>query len=81
MTDNTTMDNRGPLLLGAKATATMLGIGKSLLWSLHSAGKVPQPVKLGKRTLWRRAELEAWMAAGCPNRDKWLAMQPSSRAG
>ena len=69
------MTNDQKLLLDDKATAAALGIGKSLLWSLHSAGRVPLPVKLGRRTLWRREELEAWCRAGCPTREKWQTIK------
>jgi len=36
-----------------------------------SAGRTPAPVRLGKRTLWRIQDLEAWVASGCPPR--WRA--------
>ena len=34
---------------------------------LADAGKMPRPVKLGALVRWRRADLEAWIAAGCPS--------------
>jgi len=63
-----------PLLLSANQAALLLGIGKSLLWAMNSAGKIPMPVKLGRRTLWRREELQEWVSAGCPSRDKWQSL-------
>jgi predicted DNA-binding transcriptional regulator AlpA len=69
-----TVENPKPLLLSAEAAARLIGIGRSLFWSMHSAGKVPLPVGLGKRRLWRRAELEKWVDAGCPERVRWAAM-------
>ena len=70
---------QNPLLLGASEAAKLLGIGRSLFWSLHSAGKVPLPIKLGRRTLWRRDELESWTRAGCPSRMKWQDMKQTER--
>jgi len=65
-----------PLLLGADDAAALLGIGRTLFYSLHSSGKLgPQPLSLGRRTLWRRRELEDWVAAGCPIRERWLLLQ------
>ncbi len=61
------------LLMDAAETARTLGLGRSTFWRLHSAGKVPLPVRLGRRTLWRRDEIEAWVRAGCPPRSKWEA--------
>lgn len=64
-----------PLLLSAEEAAALCGVSRSFWWSLHSAGRVPLPVKLGERTLWRRTELEAWTEAGCPAREKWEAVK------
>ena len=62
-----------PLLVDAKEAARLCGIAESTFWALHSAGKVPMPVRLGRRTLWRAAELAAWTDAGCPARERWDA--------
>jgi len=70
-----TAENLQPLLLSATDAASLIGIGRSLFWSMHSAGKVPLPVGLGKRRLWRRSELERWVDAGCPARSQWEAMK------
>jgi len=63
-----------PLLVDAREAAALCGIGRSLWLGLHSAGRVPLPVRLGRRVLWRREELADWIAAGCPGRDRWQAM-------
>jgi len=59
------------LLVGAAEAAALCGVSRSTWWALHSSGRVPLPVRLGGRTLWRRAELEEWVAAGCPARVRW----------
>ena len=62
----------GPLLCAATDAAKMLGVSRSQFWKLHSAGKLPTPVKLGARaTRWRVDELKAWVSAGCPERQRW----------
>ena len=63
------------LLLDAKAAAGLCAVSLRTWWSLHSAGRVPVPVRLGRRTLWRRVEIVAWVAAGCPARDRWQAVR------
>jgi len=60
-----------PFLVSAAEAAALCGVSRSLWWSLHSAGKIPLPVKLSGRTLWRRAQLARWTEAGCPSREKW----------
>jgi len=66
-------NNLTALLLSAEDTAKVLGIGKTLFYSLHSSGQFgPVPINLGRRTLWRRREIEDWVTAGCPPRQQWL---------
>jgi predicted DNA-binding transcriptional regulator AlpA len=64
--------NASPLLLKAEDAAGVLGMSRAEFYKLHSAAKVPRPLKLtGKLVRWRRDELAAWVTAGCPNREKW----------
>lgn len=60
-----------PLLVSDEQAARMLGISRSLWRRQHSAGRVPMPVKIGRRTLWRREELRDWVSADCPPRHRW----------
>lgn len=70
----------GPaLLVRAAEAARLCGVSLRGWWGLHSSGRTPLPTRLGGRTLWRRAELEAWTAAGCPSRERWQAMKGGSR--
>ena len=65
-----------PLLLDGAEAAAMIGVSRSHLYALHSSGRLgPLPVRLGKRTLWRRDELERWVADACPSRQQWQTMK------
>ena len=44
----------------------MLDISTRTLWRLVSGKRIVAPLKIGGSTRWRRAEVEAWVAAGCP---------------
>lgn len=58
---------RPPLLTTVRETAAQLRISKTTFYGLLSAGQIgPCPVRLGRRVLFRRAEVEAWVSAGCP---------------
>lgn len=57
-----------PLLLPAQEAAALCAVGEASWWRYQSAAKIPAPVKLGGRTLWRRADLELWIELGCPDR-------------
>jgi len=54
------------LLVPVEEVARTLSISRRSVWKGVRAGSVPQPVKVLGRTLWRRAELEKWVARGCP---------------
>ncbi len=63
----------GPLLLTAKQAAAICGKSLRTWRTWDSAGRIPQPVRIGRSTLWRAGELREWVAAGCPRRAEWEA--------
>ena len=44
-----------------------------------AAGKLPAPIRIGGRVVWRVAEIRAWLAAGAPDREAWAAMVAARR--
>jgi predicted DNA-binding transcriptional regulator AlpA len=64
-----------PLLIPDTAAAALAGVSRAHWHRLRAAGKVPVPVRLGRKVLWRRAELCSWIDAGCPDARTWAAMQ------
>ena len=60
-----------PLLLDAREAAGLCGVGRTHWLTMSAEGLVPMPLHLGRRVLWRRAELERWVEAGCPPRLRW----------
>lgn len=54
------------LLLSAETLAKRLEISLRTLWRLRSGGKLPPPIRLGGAVRWRTADIDAWVAAGCP---------------
>ncbi|MCD8141155.1 MAG: helix-turn-helix domain-containing protein [Planctomycetaceae bacterium] len=59
------------LLMDANGAAALCGVSRSTWFKLAATGKLPRPIKLGRVTRWNREELQAWIAAGCPAREKW----------
>jgi predicted DNA-binding transcriptional regulator AlpA len=39
-----------------------VGLGRTAWLDLVKAGKAPQPVKIGRATLWRMSEIQSWIA-------------------
>ena len=67
-------DGRTPLrpwpeLMGVPDAAAFCGLTANTWRKLDRAGRCPPPVFLGRRLMWRRADLAAWVAGGCPPRD------------
>jgi len=63
-----------PLLVGAAGTARLLGLARTTIYAMHQDGKIPAPVRVGRKLLWRVDELRRWVAAGCPGRTRWEAL-------
>jgi len=64
------------LLLTARAAAALCGVSLRTWWRWDASGAVPAPVIVGRNSKrWRRGELEAWAAVGCPLREQWLLIQ------
>ena len=73
MTNNCKLNKMEPILISADDSAQLLGIGRTLFYSMHSSGRLgPLPIKLGRRSLWNRKEIENWVELGCPARKQWL---------
>jgi predicted DNA-binding transcriptional regulator AlpA len=53
----------------------MCGRSAASWWRDHAAARIPAPLKLGGRTLWRVQELREWIEAGCPGRQIWEALR------
>ncbi len=54
------MNDEPALLLSDNAAAALLGVSRATFWRRVKDGTLPQPVKLGAATRWRRdALLEA----------------------
>ncbi len=68
------------LLLSASELGELLGVNKSTIWTWHSGGKIPAPVRIGGVTRWRRAEIERWLEAGAPPRERWEIIRDEIRA-
>jgi predicted DNA-binding transcriptional regulator AlpA len=62
------------LLIPDTEAARLCGIARATWHRLRAAGRVgPQPVRLGRAVRYRRSEVEAWAAAGCPDSRTWAA--------
>jgi excisionase family DNA binding protein len=59
-----------PVLVTVKEVAELLGVSDRHVRRLTDSGAMPPPLRLGTLVRWRRTDIEAWIAAGCPRRGR-----------
>jgi predicted DNA-binding transcriptional regulator AlpA len=64
-----------PLLLRASQAAQLCGISERTWRTWDHAGRIPSGITIAKSKYWRRRELEAWVQAGCPDRETWNTLK------
>jgi predicted DNA-binding transcriptional regulator AlpA len=65
-----------PALLRAQKAAQFCDVSEATWWRWDAAGRIPAGFKISPGVKhWRRAELRAWINAGCPDRKTWEAMR------
>ena len=65
-------------LLTDRESAARVGKSKSGWRKDYLAGRTPLPVRLGRSVRWDAEELDAWISAGCPCRERWEALKEVS---
>ncbi len=55
------------LLLNVDAVSKLTSMSVRSCWRLSDAGKVPRPLAVGRSRRWRRADVQEWVEAGCPD--------------
>ena len=74
-----TSSTEAALLVGRLEAARLCAVSPASWDRLTAAGKTPRPIKLGERVVWRRTDLEAWTAHGCPDRQAFDALTEEER--
>lgn len=62
-------ESRRTELIDVQTVADLLSCSTRTVYRLADAGKMPQPLRLGKLVRWRHKDMSAWLDAGCP--PKW----------
>lgn len=58
----------------------LLNVSRATLRTLRLNRSVPEEIVLGTRTIrWRRAEVDAWIEKGMPDRDAWQSLVKTKR--
>lgn len=54
--------SNGSLMLGLRELEDMIGLKKSTIYKMIDEGSFPKQLKVGGRSLWKRHDIEAWIA-------------------
>jgi predicted DNA-binding transcriptional regulator AlpA len=65
-------------LISAAGAAKICGRSRRTWWRLHAAEKIPASLTIGGGTVWKRAEILAWIEGGCPSRAEWEALKKTN---
>ena len=68
-----------PLVVDARRLAKLLDAGVRTVRTWDAAGKLPSPIRLGGKVVWRVDEIRDWLAAGAPRRAEWQARRAAAR--
>lgn len=68
-----------PLVVDARRLAKLLCAGIRTVRTWDAAGKLPAPIRIGGRVVWRVSEIRAWLEAGAPDRETWAAMRAARK--
>ena len=60
------------ILLPTANAAGLLGVSIRTWYTWDQLGKIPKPVRVGRKLFWRRDELLSWVDADCPERKDWI---------
>lgn len=65
-----------PLMLDIPALCTCLSIKRATYYKIAANGMLgPLPIKLCRKVLYSKAEIERWVESGCPHRKVWQSMK------
>jgi len=69
-----------PLLLDAAACAALCNVSRATWFSWQASGQIPAPcLSKGNVRRWSVAEIQAWIQAGTPSRDRWETVKGRPR--
>lgn len=69
-----------PAALSPDAAAEFCGFGRTAFDDYERKGLIgPEPLRVGNKLLYSRAELAKWLDYGAPRRDKWAKLWPKLR--
>lgn len=72
---NETGKNGQSLAVDAAELAKLLSVSVRHVRRMDSAGKLPEPIHIGRCVRWKLSEIGSWCDAGTPDRKKWNSIK------
>jgi predicted DNA-binding transcriptional regulator AlpA len=72
-------ESSAPLVADASALAALLTVSVRTVRTWDLAGKLPRPLRIGGRVVWRLDEIRRWLDAGAPDRATWEARRATRK--
>jgi predicted DNA-binding transcriptional regulator AlpA len=66
-------------VVDARRLAAMLCAGIRTVRTWDAAGKLPAPLRIGGRVVWRVSEIRDWLDAGAPDRQTWARIRDARK--
>jgi len=57
-----------PILLSAAQCAKICGVSRRIWFRLSASARTPASIRVGSSPLWRKIDIDEWIAMGCPDR-------------
>jgi predicted DNA-binding transcriptional regulator AlpA len=76
---NTTVESPVEQLLTAKQLGEILGLGRSKVYQMMSAGMLPPSIVLTRARRWRSSVVQRWIEFGCCSLERYLLLTGNNR--
>jgi len=73
--------NQAYQLLSAEALGRALSLSKRTVFRLRSAGKLPEPIKVGASIRWRLSDIELFVRMGATDRKEFETFKDMVQGG
>jgi predicted DNA-binding transcriptional regulator AlpA len=67
-------------MIDEPAVAKIIGSSRRHVANLEKHALMPAPIYLGRLKRWDASVIERWIAAGCPSRDEFEAMEQAEKS-
>ena len=68
-----------PPLMTVNEVAKVLRVSTRSIWRLVTHHKLVMPIRIGGSIRWRRSDIEAWIAMGCPTVSDSFSLEKSGQ--